>query len=385
MKYNREQRVKNKSSRPKEIYMSLNAVLIFLLVPLFVFEIKAQENFDSEIGSLKETPTELSSTTNLHETSNSEARASLEGLIEDNPEIRSLYENDPSLWLNGPAVVAYFTLGVGLITKLYLNWMKETRMIDEQGLDWPTQFNKLKTQMAQQYPHATALETEFLAMKKMENEKSPVPHCHSCDHHDHHHAHAHDHDHHHNPSTHKDLKGTGVESIEADLFKWMKVIGELGSIGNSGSLSKTNESRLSYLKRKKWNNLLHSGSFRLQRNRDSSFKSTDRGDSGYFSKQIDQHLEILKTDSKSLEKLRHDFDQDPFWKLNKRKKEFFVKYDPLIKNFFMGFARIIIRSGKILAWDYTAKPVYETFQTPRRKLLPLFVHGRVSRNEKRSY
>ena len=297
---------------------------------------------------------------------------------QENPpvsDLRNLFETNsvplvtsPSvepLWLSEPAIAAYLAMGTALISKMYLNWINEVGAIDKETVEWLKQFNENKRSMKTQHPDLSQIQIEYLVIRKMQGKDHSLhslSSCGSCGHnHTHHHHHHHDHGH---GKANKKAENNSRQ-YELALNEWLKVMYEVGQLTGENSESLEQLRSLEQKNRggvtvEQWNESL----LRL------------------VGKQIDLQLDWLQESRVPLDALKADFGDSPLYKLKELRSTFFETNRPHIKSFLMGAMRMLVRSGRLLVWDYTLRPAFETFKSPRHTFAPLISRSRISSGER---
>ena len=286
----------------------------------------------------------------------------LRDLFEASPVTLATRPSAESIWLSEPAIASYLVIGTALISKMYFNWINEVGAVNAETIEWLKRFNENKNLMETRHPDLGQIEIEYLVIKKMQGKDhslDSLSSCKSCGHdHAHHHHHHHDHEAH--GKANEKVKNNSRQ-YESALNGWLKVMHEIGQL--TGENSESLEQLRSLEQRSQsgeWTDSL----LRL------------------VSKQIDLQLSWLQDSRIPLDALKADFGESPLYRFQKLRSKFFKMNRPHIKSFLMGAASMLVRSGKLLAWDYTLRPAFETFQSPRHIFAPLISRSRISGNER---
>ena len=279
----------------------------------------------------------------------------LRDLFEANSASLATRPSVESIWLSEPAIASYLAVGTALIGKMYFNWINEVGAVNTETIEWLKRFNENKNLMETQHPDLGQIEIEYLVIKKMQGKDHSLDSllsCKSC-------GHAHTHHHHHHKA-HGEAKNNSRQ-YESALNEWLKVMHEIGHL--TGENSDSLEQLRSLEQRSQ------SGEWT-----DSLLRLVGR--------QIDLQLDWLQDSRVPLNALKADFGESPLYKLQRLRSKFFEMNRPHIKNFLMGAVSMLVRSGKLLVWDYTLRPAFKTFQSPRHTFAPLTSRLRISGNER---
>lgn len=289
--------------------------------------------------------------------------------------------NEESIFLSDPALALYFSLGIGLIGKLYVNWMKETGAINQQTIEWLVRFNEEKNRMQRAHPRLNQLEIEFLTLQTMEGKNASLKSlskCRSCGN-SHgpggHHTHP-EGGHHHSNTEDSRHEVNERESVEEMLNTWLIAMHQIGQLSDS-------ELKMQNLPLYESSDNLITGGTASRRviAREISGSWTEAV-MGLFSQQIDLHLDLIQSGHFSLDDLRADYGGTPLFRLHKLKSMFFKLHRGLIKKFLLGFVKVVIQSGKLTIWDYMLRPAVSAFKKPRQAVLSFSSRAQVSRHEK---
>ena len=272
-----------------------------------------------------------------------------------------------SLWLSEPAIASYLAIGTALIGKMYFNWMNEVGAVNAETIEWLKEFNENKNIMETRHPDLSQIEIEYLVIKKMQGKDHSLhslSSCGSCGHSHTHHHHRHHHHHHEHDEANKKAENNSRQ-YELALNGWLKVMHEIGQLTGENSesleqLRSLEQRRVGGVTVEQWNDSL----LRL------------------IGKQIDLQLDWLQESRIPLDALKADFGDSPLYRLQRLRSTFFKINRFHIKSFLMGAVAILVRSGKLLVWDYTLRPIFQTFQSPRHTFTPLISRSRISSSER---